>query len=69
MKAKLLILNLLFSCFLIAQTAEERDKMLKTYDLQKVNSLIEKIKDRRNRKRTNARRIPSIKSRCRERIF
>ena len=44
MKTKLLILNLLFSCFLIAQTAEERDKMLKTYDLQKVNSLIEKLK-------------------------
>jgi len=44
MKTKLLIFNLLFSCFLIAQTAEERDKMLKTYDLQKVNSLIEKLK-------------------------
>ena len=44
MKTKLLILNLLFSCFLIAQTAEEKDKMLKTYDLEKVNNLIEELK-------------------------
>ena len=44
MKTKLLIFNLLFSCILTAQTAEQRDKMLKTYDLEKVNSLIEKLK-------------------------
>lgn len=44
MKTKLLIFNLLFSCILIAQTVEERDKMLQTYDLEKVNSLIEELK-------------------------
>lgn len=44
MKTKLLIFNLLFSYTLIAQTVEERDKMLQTYDLEKVNSLIEELK-------------------------
>ena len=53
MKTKLLIFNLLFSCILTAQTAEQRDKMLKTYDLEKVNSLIEKLKIGEI-KRTNA---------------
>ena len=44
MKTKLLIFNLLFSYLLLAQTIEERDKMLQTYNLEKVNNLIEELK-------------------------
>ena len=44
MKTKLLILNLLFSCILIAQTARERDKMIASYNLEESSVLIEKLK-------------------------
>ena len=44
MKTKLLLFSLIITSILTAQTIEERDKMLKTYDLEKVNSLIEKLK-------------------------
>ena len=43
MKIKLLLLTLLSTFVLNAQTAEERDKMLKTYDLEKVNSYIDEL--------------------------
>ena len=44
MKIKLLLLTLLSTYVLNAQTAEERDKMLQTYDLEKVNNYIDELK-------------------------
>ena len=43
MKIKLLLFTLLSTFVLNAQTAEERDKMLKTYDLEKVNNYIDEL--------------------------
>ena len=43
MKIKLLLLTLLSTYVLNAQTAEERDKMLQTYDLEKVNNYIDEL--------------------------
>lgn len=43
MKIKLLLLTLLSTFVLNAQTAEERDKMLQTYDLEKVNNYIDEL--------------------------
>ena len=43
MKIKLLLFTLLSTFVLNAQTAEERDKMLQTYDLEKVNNYIDEL--------------------------
>ena len=44
MKIKLLLFSFLSTFVLNAQTAEERDKMLQTYDLEKVNNYIDELK-------------------------
>ena len=44
MKIKLLLFTFLSTFVLNAQTAEERDKMLQTYDLEKVNNYIDELK-------------------------
>jgi len=44
MKTKLLLFSLIITSILTAQTIEERDKMLKTYDLEKINDLIIELK-------------------------
>ena len=43
MKIKLLLFTFLSTFVLNAQTAEERDKMLQTYDLEKVNNYIDEL--------------------------
>jgi len=43
MKIKLLLFTLLSTFVLNAQTSEERDKMLQTYDLEKVNNYIDEL--------------------------
>ena len=44
MKTKLLLFSLIITSILTAQTIEERDKMLKAYDLEKINDLIIELK-------------------------
>jgi len=44
MKKTLLLLNLIIPFALFSQTPEQRDKILQSYDMDRINSLVEKLK-------------------------
>ena len=44
MKKNLLLLNLIITLSIFSQTQEQRDKILQSYDMDRINSLVEKLK-------------------------
>ena len=44
MKRTLLLLNLVITLSIFSQTPEQRDKILQSYDMDRINSLVEKLK-------------------------
>ena len=44
MKKTLLLLNLIITLGIFSQTQEQRDKILQSYDMDRINSLVEKLK-------------------------